>query len=76
MGGINMPSAVCQIIWLAILLGLIGIIPHLFNISVEKAEAYCQRRNARLTEKGKDVIFTLYLVLYIAYLYAYMVKFL
>ena len=69
-------TAIYQVVWLAILLGLIGIIPHLFNISVEKAEAYCQRRHARLTEKGKDVIFTLYLVVYIAYLYAYMVKFL
>ena len=76
MGGINMPSAVCQVLWLAILLGLIIVIPHLFNKSVEKANAYCQRRNARLTDKGKDVIFTFYILLYMAYLYAYMVKFL
>ena len=75
MGGINM-TAIYQVVWLAILLGLIIVIPHLFNKSVEKADAYCRRRNARLTEKGKDVIFTVYLVLYIAYLYAYMVKFL
>lgn len=65
-----------SVLWLAILLGLITAIPHLFNISVEKAEAYCQRRNARLTDKGKDVIFTFYILLFIAYLYAYMVKFL
>ena len=65
-----------QVVWLAILFGLIEIIPHLFNISVEKADAYCQRRHARLTDKGKDVIFTFYLMLFIAYLYAYMVKFL
>ena len=71
-----MPSAVCQVVWLAILFGLISAIPCLFNKSVEKAEAYCQRRNARLTEKGKDVIFTFYILLFIAYLYAYMVKFL
>ena len=63
-------------VWLAILLGLIIVIPHLFDRSVEKAEAYCQRRNARLTDKGKDVIFTFYILLFIAYLYAYMVKFL
>ena len=75
MGGINM-TAIYQVVWLAILLGLIIVIPQLFIKSVEKADAYCRRRNARLTEKGKDVIFTLYLVLYIAYLYAYMVKFL
>ena len=75
MGGINM-TAIYQVVWLAILLGLIIVIPHLFNKSVEKADAYCRRRNARLTEKGKDVIFTLYILLYIAYLYAYMVKFL
>ena len=75
MGGINM-TVIYQVVWLAILLGLIIVIPHLFNKSVEKADAYCRRRHVRLTEKGKDVIFTFYLVLYIAYLYAYMVKFL
>ena len=75
MGGINM-TAIYQVVWLAILLGLIIVIPCLFNKSVEKADAYCRRRNARLTEKGKDVIFTFYILLYIAYLYAYMVKFL
>ena len=71
-----MPSAACQVVWLAILLGLIEIIPCLFNISVEKADAYCRRRNARLTDRGKDAIFTFYILLFIAYLYAYMVKFL
>ena len=76
MGGINMPSAVCQIIWLAILFGLILSIPNMFDKTVEKADAYCRRRNARLTDKGKDVIFTFYILLFIAYLYAYMVKFL
>lgn len=74
MGGINM--SVYQVLWLTVLWGLIGVIPHLFDRSVEKAEAYCQRRNARLTDKGKDVIFTFYILLFIAYLYAYMVKFL
>lgn len=71
-----MSSAVCQVLWLAVLFGLISVIPCLFNKSVEKANAYCQRRNARLTDRGKDVIFTFYILLYIAYLYAYMVKFL
>ena len=75
MGGINM-TAIYQVVWLGILFGLILSIPHMFDKSVEKADAYCRRRHARLTEKGKDVIFTFYILLYMAYLYAYMVKFL
>lgn len=68
--------AVYQVVWLAVLLGLISAIPCLFNKSVEKANTYFQRRHFRLTDKGKDVIFTFYILLFIAYLYAYMVKFL
>ena len=62
-------------LWLAGMWAMLMIFPYLFIKTGEKAMAYCEQRNARLTTRGIRVIALFYLLIYVVYISIYMVKF-
>lgn len=62
-------------IWLAVMWTMVMTFPYLFIKTAERATEYCERRHARLTTRGIKAIALLYLLVYVVYITAYIVKF-